>query len=297
MENSGNCFKKKKWRKGIVLSLVFFLIPITSHALSIREVSQNVERVKSIESPFQFAVIGDSRDGEKIYGQLMQRILKRKPDFIIHLGDMITQPGEKEWESFFEISKPIDLPFFPIVGNHDVGDTVRGEEIYRKQFLLPEGKTYYVFRAGSGLFVILDSEKGRGRIADEQWSWLESSLSHSSERLKLVFIHQPLFLPGDSLKTGRAMDKYPADRDNLHRLFLKTGVKAVFAGHDHRYDRREKDNILYAITGGGGAPIYAFKDQGGYFHYVWISVQTGRMDGEVIDLEGQIQDRFTLFLN
>ncbi len=90
------------------------------------------------------------------------------------------------------------------------------------------------------------------------------------------------------------MDRSPFDRDELHRLFLRTGVKAVFAGDDHRYDRIEKENILYLITGGGGAPIYTFKDQGGYFHNVWISVKRGRMEGEVVDLEGQIRDRFVV---
>jgi hypothetical protein len=98
----------------------------------------------------------------------------------------------------------------------------------------------------------------------------------------------------DSLKIGKAMDKYIFDRDELHRLFSKTGVKAVVAADDHRYDRREKDKILYLITGGGGAPIYALKDRGGYFHYVWISVEGGRMEGEVVDLEGQVRDRFVI---
>ena len=90
------------------------------------------------------------------------------------------------------------------------------------------------------------------------------------------------------------MDKYSVERDRLHQLFIKTGVKAVFAGDDHRYDRMERSEVLYIITGGGGAPIYAFKDSGGYFHYVWVSVLQGRMEGEVVDLDGQIQDRFVI---
>jgi predicted phosphodiesterase len=294
MENFRNFFKKEKWTKGLALSFLLFLIPFISSAASIREVSQNIETVRSIQPPFQFALIGDSRDGEKVYRQLIQRILERKPNLIIHQGDMITRPSEKEWKGFFEISKTIDIPFFPVVGNHDVGDTFRGEEIYRKQFNLPDGKTYYCFRAGGCLFVILDSEKGKGKIANEQWSWLDDILSSSNEKRKLVFIHRPLFLPMDSFKTGRAMDKYPAERDRLHQLFTKTGVKAVFAGDDHRYDRTEKSDILYIITGGGGAPIYALKESGGYFHYVWVSVQEGRMEGEVVDLDGQIQDRFMI---
>ncbi len=285
---------KRKLTKSLALLLILLAICSSVYAASIREVSQNVERVKSIEPPFQFAVLGDSRDGERVYTQLIQKILERKPHFVIHLGDMIAKPNAKEWQAFFEISRPIHLPFFPVIGNHETGNTRLGEEMYRKQFHLPERRTYYAFQAGGGLFVILDSEKGRGRIIDDQWLWLENLLSTSKERIKFLFLHRPLFPPPDSLKTGKAMDKYPSDRDELHRLFLRTGVTAVFAADDHRYDRREKDKILYLITGGGGAPIYALPDQGGYFHYVWISVERGRINVEVVDLEGQVQDRFVI---
>jgi predicted phosphodiesterase len=309
MKNFENYFKKENWTKGLVLfgvvllgmlaSACSIIIPgpsasLPSYAGSMGEVRQNIEKVNSIEPSFQFALVGDSRDGEKVYRRLMENALKQKPHFIIHLGDMIPYSSEKEWSAFFENSKSIDVPFFPVVGNHDVSEPGLGEELYQKQFLLPEGKTYYAFRAGGALFVILDSEEEDGRIIDEQRSWLENILSSSKEAFKLVFLHRPLFLPTGSMKQGQAMDAYPLDRDALHQLFLRTGVKAVFEGHDHRYDRMEKDHILYVITGGGGAPLYAPKKRGGFFHYVWISVRNERIEGEVVDLEGRIQDRFVI---
>ena len=295
MKNFENYFKKKEiWTRPLLLLGVVLLISSPSDAGSIRDVSQNIEKVKSITPPFQFALIGDSRDGEKVYIRLMGRALEGKPQFFIHLGDMISHPKEKEWQKFFEISKPIDVPFFPVVGNHEIFASGPGEKLYREQFNLPEEKTYYAFRAGGILFVILDSEAGRGKIINEQLAWLEERVSSSEERFKLVFIHRPLFLPKGSLKRGRVMDRYPVDRDHLHRLFLKTGVKAVFEGDDHRYDRMVKDGILYLITGGGGAPLSAFKKKGGFFHYVWVSAQQERIDGEAVDLEGRVRDRFTI---
>jgi len=90
------------------------------------------------------------------------------------------------------------------------------------------------------------------------------------------------------------LDRHPSERDALHSLFLKTNVKAVFQADDHRYNRMEKDHILYVITGGGGAPLASLKERGGFFHYTLISVRNGSIEGEVADLEGQIQDRFMI---
>ena len=247
-----------------------------------------------MEPPFHFALIGDSRGGEKVYVRLIGKVLERKPHFLIHLGDMVPHPGETEWRKFFEHSKAINIPFFPVVGNHEAGAAGTGEKLYREQFLLPGEKTYYAFRSGGILFVILDSEKGRGRIVGEQLSWLEDMLSTSEEKMKLVFLHRPLFLPIDSLKKGRAMDRYPLERDDLHRLFLRKKVRAVFEADDHRYDRREEDGILYVISGGGGAPLSSVSERGGYFHYVWISAQKEMIVGEAVDLEGRVRDRFMI---
>ncbi|MBM4308140.1 MAG: hypothetical protein FJ123_15525 [Deltaproteobacteria bacterium] len=294
MKNLRDYFKKKRLRFGLIFSLLFLLFAFDSYAGSIREVSRNIERVQLVVSPFQFAVVGDSRDGEKVYPRLLASILERKPDFIIHLGDMVTKPSEKEWHQFFNLSQPISVPFFPVAGNHDVGMTSRGEEMYNKQFFLPKGKAHYSFKAGQGFFVILNSEKGKGRISDDQWHWLKEIMESSSSTFKLAFLHRPLFLPADSFKRGSTMDKYPSDRDQLHQFFVNAKINAVFAGDDHRYDRREKDGILYIISGGGGAPLHPFKERGGYFHYVWVSIQTDRVEGEVIDLEGEVRDRFVI---
>ncbi|MGB9629140.1 MAG: metallophosphoesterase family protein [Thermodesulfobacteriota bacterium] len=292
MKNLKNYFKKGSFNFGLIFFLLSFAF--ASYAGSIRDVNQSIEQVKTLPSSFQFGLIGDSRDGDNVYRKLLQAILGRRPNFIIHLGDMVSKPGEKEWQHFFDLSRSINLPFFPVVGNHDVGTTLMGEEIYRKQFILPKGKTYYSFLAGEWLFLVLDSEEGRGRILNNQLEWLKNILETSRSGFKWVFLHRPLFLPSDSFKKGRAMDRYPIERDQLHHLFVNHKVKAVFSGDDHRYARSEKDGVFYIITGGGGAPLHPFKETGGYFHYVWVSVEKGRATGEAVDLEGRIQDQFVI---
>jgi hypothetical protein len=81
---------------------------------------------------------------------------------------MVSNSREEQWKSFFEMSEVLRVPFFPVVGNHDVGSRPGGEETYRSQFCLPGEKAYYSFRAGECLFIALDSEEGSGMILEDQ---------------------------------------------------------------------------------------------------------------------------------
>jgi hypothetical protein len=104
-------FKKEKWGKTSVLFTLIFLFSSLCHAGSVNDVIGSIDRVKSSEFPIRFAVLGDTRDGDKIYIQLIGKILARKPHFVIHLGDMIPKPGDKAWPHFFAITNRFDCPF------------------------------------------------------------------------------------------------------------------------------------------------------------------------------------------
>ena len=45
-------------------------------------------------------------------------------------------------------------------------------------------------------------------------------------------------------------------RDAWTPLFERYGVAAVFSGHDHCYERSERNGVRYFVSGGGGAPLY-----------------------------------------
>jgi len=53
MRNFENYFKKEKWTITLLLSGLILLISFPSDAGSIRDVRQNIERVKSVEPPFR----------------------------------------------------------------------------------------------------------------------------------------------------------------------------------------------------------------------------------------------------
>jgi 3',5'-cyclic AMP phosphodiesterase CpdA len=282
----------------IFLLIICAGVAVSDEALTL---SQKLAKLEKLPAQFGFVVLGDNRAGDPACDAVYQKVLaaarERRPDFLINTGDQIDKPGNVgHWKRFFESSQAVTAPYFLTVGNHDVHPEVAGsEETYKAQVDLPGNELYYSFVAGNALFIVLDSyRKGEDKkIAGEQFTWLEGVLAASKQKLRFVFVHHPLFPEqGKGKHHGNSLDRYKDDRDRLHALFVTYGVTMVFAGHEHLYLRRTVDGIPYIITGGGGAPLYADDLNGGFNHYVLMSVDGERVSGEVVDVNGKVRDRF-----
>ncbi len=262
-----------------------------------QQIAQKLAALEKIQGKFSFVVIGDNRSGDDTYKKIVSMILERKPDFVVNTGDMIVTPGNKrEWAKFWEISKPITVPYFLTVGNHDVHPKVPlSEQRYKEQVDLPGNELYYSFVAGNSLFIILDSylDDQEKKITGEQLKWLEGVFANSQQKHKFVFLHHPLYTDlGKGHHAHDSIDKYPDSRDRLEALLAKFKVDAVFAGHEHYYERRTVDGITHIITGGGGAPIYDKEEYGGFNHFVQVTVDGNKVSAEVVDISGKVRDRF-----
>ncbi len=284
-------------KKAIPAVLSLLILAVSSFASQEEQIQQKLAALENIRGKFSFVVIGDSRSGDDTYRKLVSMIMERKPDFVINTGDVIATPGnKKEWIKFWEMSRPINVPYFLAVGNHDVHSKVpRSEGIYKEQVDFPGNELYYSFTAGNSLFIVLDSclADQEKRITGEQRAWLEGVLTGSRQKHKFVFLHHPLYTDlGKGHHAHDSLDKYPDSRDSLEALFAKFKVDAVFAGHEHYYQRRNFDSIMHVITGGGGAPVYDREEDGGFFHFVLVTVDEDKVHAEVVDSNGKIRDRF-----
>jgi 3',5'-cyclic AMP phosphodiesterase CpdA len=194
------------------------------------------------------------------------------------------------------MSKPVTATYFLAVGNHDAYAKVpQSEKIYKQQVDLPGNELYYSFTAGNSLCIVLDSYiAGEERkITGEQLAWLEGVLANSNRKHVFVFFHHPLYTdPAKGHHANDSLDKYPENRDRLVALLKRSKVDAVFAGHEHYYQRRTVDGILHVISGGGGAPMYDREEDGGFCHFIRVMVDGDRVSGEVVDLNGKIRDKF-----
>ncbi|MCX8021232.1 MAG: metallophosphoesterase [Syntrophorhabdaceae bacterium] len=270
--------RKRKWHRIVLplclINLFLFFVPVLySVGLS------------------SFAIIGDTRIGPlgNVYVQFIDRVKKMGIDTIFITGDVIDRPGkEEEWRKFLELTGGLTFHIAP--GNHDINNQ-RSLKVYNTII----GKDpYYSFASDDTLFIILctDLPEEIGRITGKQLSWLKAELE-KNYRFKMVFLHKPLFTT--VYGRGYGLDAQREERDFLHNLFLKNGVDAVFAGHEHLYNRTEKDGILYVITGGGGARLLTSSEEdGGFYHYIVAKKDREGYIFTVYDLQGKVRDRFSV---
>ncbi len=216
------------------------------------------------EQPFSFVVMGDTRTGTDDHQAVVDQILATlgAPLLYFNSGDLVEDGGSSDqWTDFFSIeSELLQLaPFFPVAGNHD---DVANDSIYTELFHLPDSSSateaYYAFTYGNTRFVIVDTNEDFV-TGSQQYQWIEDELATADADPailhEIVLFHHPPYTSGahgvfDS-------DEWSEVRTYLVPLFSDHGVDLVFNGHDHHYERSDPSltgDVLYVVTGGGGAP-------------------------------------------
>lgn len=242
---------------------------------------------KISEENLKFAVYGDTRTYHEWHKYVADKIAEDNPEFVINSGDLV-EKGDwlPDWNSYFnEISNLTKKSvYYPLLGNHE-----RNNSYYYQAFYLPKGsgdynKRWYYFDYGKLRFIFLDSNAvGTKQLEKAQLTWLEGILKSAENKTILVFYHHPFWNNCKDYSYG--MESH---LEELWRpLFEKYGVKAVFNGHVHSYERHEKNGIIYVITGGGGAPLEVesrekaepttVKIDYGVLHYVLAEVKENKI--------------------
>ncbi len=247
------------------------------------------------EDAFTFAVFGDRTggppEGVAVLAEAVREVNLFGPDLVMTVGDLIQGYNEEtQWlrdcDEFREIMGRLDMPWFPVAGNHDIywrgeGPPPAGEHeaAYERHF----GPLWYAFRHKRAWFVVLYSDEGNPetgeksiskpesqRMSPEQLAWLEETLDRAREAPHVfVFLHHPRWI-------GR---NYGDDWERVHRVLADAGnVKAVFAGHIHRmrYDG-PRDGIEYFTLATVGGFQDGHSPAGGYLHH--YDLVTVRPDG------------------
>ena len=232
---------------------------------------------------FTFALSGDNRStGRNVpqpptADQIFAEIRLLQPEFTLWTGDVIygsddtVGEAESEYDLFLASVAKSNTPLYNAPGNHEIFERAELASLYEAKM----GRLYGSFDYGNSHFIAVDTEEvgAKGGISKAQMDWLRQDLTANRGAAHIfAFMHHPLY-PKDSKEGFTDLTV----RDALHKLFVEFGVKNVFSGHEHLFYKSEHDGITYWISGGGGAPSSESPVEGGFQHYMLITV-----DGDAV---------------
>jgi hypothetical protein len=241
----------------------------------------------------KFAIIGDSGTGTTSEYTVAKRLAASRAafpyEFVLMMGDNLyggSKPKDFE-QKFAEPYKPLldaGIKFYAALGNHDNPN----ERFYKAWNM--GGERFYTFKPKPGVRIFaLDSNY----MDKSQLDWLEKELAASGSDWKICFFHHPIYSSGGAHGSNLQL------RAQLEPLFLKYGVDAVFAGHEHFYERIKPQKGIYYFTSGGAAKLRegdvgrseltakAF-DTG--YHFMLIELVKDTLNFQVISDQGKTVD-------
>jgi tartrate-resistant acid phosphatase type 5 len=213
----------------------------------------------------RLAVIGDYGWSGPAEQQVAELVDSFSVDFVVTTGDNNYPVGaastidENIGQYFSELIHPYlgsypssatENRFFPTLGNHDWYTSDAAP--YLAYFTLPGNERYYDIVRGDVHFFAIDSDEHEpdGISADSvQAAWLKQGLERSTSAFQLVAMHHPPYSSGPH-----------GDTPIMQWPYADWGADLVLAGHDHGYERIERDGITYVVSGLGGASIYSYGD-------------------------------------
>jgi hypothetical protein len=189
---------------------------------------------------------------------VIHAIAGERPAFVINGGDVVCHGGrEADWKRFCVENEPIfsrKIAYFPALGNHDyyggAGQALR----YRAQVFPGIGdRRWYEVRFAPVLVAILDSnfdELNPDEIR-RQDEWLEAILNAAEADASILHVllvcHHPPYTNARGLTGSPEVQAHFVSR-------ITPKVKVFCSGHVHNYERFEKRNVRYLVSGGGGGP-------------------------------------------
>jgi hypothetical protein len=175
---------------------------------------------------------------------------------------------DAEWAEFDGYVKQLQMPFFYVPGNHDVGNPTTSK-LWQERY----GRQWYHFVYRRVLFLCLNSDDppGSASLGNEQLAYAKKALADNSDvRWTVVALHKPIWTYGNLGKRGWLdVEKALADRPYT-----------VFCGHVHRYQKfvRQGRNYYQLATTGGGSKMRGVA-YGEFDHIVWVTM---KKDGPVL---------------
>jgi hypothetical protein len=198
------------------------------------------------DGSLRFMIVGDTGTGTDKQQQLADLMVRYRQvfpfEFALLMGDNM-YGGEKaedykiKFENVYKKLLDDKVKFYATLGNHD-----ESNQRFYANFNM-NGEEFYRFKKGNVAFYSLNSNY----MDKRQLKWLEDELAKDTSEWKIAFFHHPPYSSGGKHGSETGL------REVVEPIFVKYGVNAVFAGHEHFYERiKPQKGIYYFISGAGG---------------------------------------------
>ncbi|MCA9981411.1 MAG: metallophosphoesterase [Anaerolineales bacterium] len=185
--------------------------------------------------------------------QLLREInnLPHRPDFIIHTGDIVTDPDPVSYQRAAQLFAALDLPIYYVNGNHDRACDIRQYmHMPTCEWLSDDPDLLtYAFTVKGHRFVVVDGRAPdeidpHGLVSAAQLEILRREVMRDDPSLT-IFIHFPTW-PLNSLWMDSRMLLINGPAFHQTLLPARDRLRGVFFGHIHQSIQTMRDGILYA---------------------------------------------------
>jgi hypothetical protein len=284
------------------------------------------EQFNDHEGDFEFALFGDrtglARPG--VFEQAMTRINLLQPEFVINTGDMIEGYTDDSaellqmWDEQDARLSVLKMPFFRVVGNHDMGS-----DVMRDFWKLRYGPDYYSFVYKNVLFIALNTEDPPTPMPPEMragFDMVKKKLRENPEEA-MKFLTQSMASMTPEMRANMRNTATPAHFSETQVEWLKQTLAkhkdvrwtflfmhkpaweiadsgfekiealladrkySVFGGHEHNYEHTVRNGHDYVRLGTvGGAPHHA--PPGNIDHLTLVNFRNGEPNIVNFPVEG-----------
>ncbi len=266
-----------------------------------------------------FIAIGDwGRQGSEnqtaVAEQMSVWAMDNKANFVISLGDNfyengVTSTGDPLWRVSFEdvyTSQYLQIPWYAALGNHDYHGNVQAQIDYSKsssRWKMPARFYAFTEKLDDGstvLFVIMDTspisrsdDESKTLFSEDitkidnniQYNWMDSVLTHTDAKWKIVCGHHPVISGGYH---GGQVEM----QQEVEPVFVKDKVDAYICGHDHDMQHLKRKGINYFVSGAGSEPRNCEDTNYTYFFapktpgFLGIHLSSGELRASFTDKSG-----------
>ncbi|MDH5559323.1 MAG: metallophosphoesterase [Deltaproteobacteria bacterium] len=209
------------------------------------------------QQDIRFAAIGDAGTGDEAQKRIAQSLEKvcllKGCNFVLMLGDNFYPDGihsvtdDQFKEKFEDIYRNFKIPFFAVLGNHDVhGDP--NAQLYRslnsEVWRMPN--FYYLFNAGPASFLGLNSN-----CSPFNWKEQQAKLAKEKTPWKFVFGHHTIYSSGTHGNANVLLR-------GLWQYYFEEDADFYISGHDHQLEHLQvKGQKTHFIVSGAGGKNYS----------------------------------------